>query len=105
MSSSDKGGSVTIDKIDDPLLAMKIAMDNRVAMKEKLPKELAEYPCAVEESAQLQFHQKRIEHNQALLEGLPTKLVHKRPPFQINLEPISENQIDLEQPELEISEP
>ena len=29
-SSLDKGGSVTIDKIDDPLQAIKIAMDNRV---------------------------------------------------------------------------
>ena len=48
-SSSDKGGSVTIDRIDDPLQAVKTAMENRVAMKEKLPKELAEYPCAVEE--------------------------------------------------------
>ena len=66
-----------IDKIDDPLQAVRNAMENRVAMKDKLPKELAQYPCAVEESAQLQFHQKLIEHNQALLEGLPTKLVHK----------------------------
>ena len=57
-SSLDKGGSVTIDKVDDPLLqAMKIAMENRVALKNELPKALAEYPCAVEESAQLQFHQ------------------------------------------------
>ena len=56
-SSSDKGGSVTIDKVDDPLQAMKIAMENRVALKNELPKALAEYPCAVEESAQLQFHQ------------------------------------------------
>ena len=79
MSSLDKGGSVTIDKLDDPLQAVKIAMDNRVAMKENLPKELAEYPCAVEESAQLQFHQKLIEHNQALLEELPPRLVHKLP--------------------------
>ena len=79
-------------------------MENRVAMKEKLPKELAEYPCAVEESAQLQFHQKLIEHNQALLEGLPTKLVHKRPPFRNNLEPICESPIELEHPEQELSE-
>ncbi|MCO5546848.1 hypothetical protein L7F22_000285 [Adiantum nelumboides] len=34
-SSSDKGGSVTIDRIDDPLQAVKIAMDNRVAMKDQ----------------------------------------------------------------------
>ena len=58
----------------------------------------------MEESAQLQFHQKLIEHNQALLEGLPTKLVHKRPPFEINLEPISENREEMELPELELRE-
>ena len=102
-SSSNKGGSVTIDKIDDPLKAIKIAMDNRVAMKEKLPKELAKYPCAIEEAAQLQFHQKVIEHNQALLEGPPPKLVHKRPPFRNELEPISESQVELEHPELELN--
>ncbi|MGJ2631344.1 hypothetical protein ACR8J5_22150, partial [Salmonella enterica subsp. enterica serovar Paratyphi A] len=100
-SSSDKGGSVTIDKVDDSLQAMKIAMDNRVALKNELPKALAEYPCAVEESAQLQFHQKLIEHNQTLLEGPPPRLVHRLPPFHINLEPIIEDPRTMEQPELE----
>ena len=74
-------------------------------MKEKLPKDLAEYPCDVEESAQLQFYQKLVEHNQALLEGPPPKLVHRLPPFRNDLEPISENQVDLEQPEPELSKP
>ena len=54
---------MTIDPIDDPLRAVKIAIENRVAMKESLPKNLAAYPCAIEELANLQFHQKLIEHN------------------------------------------
>ena len=37
-SSSDKGGSVTIDKIDDPLQAVKIAMDNRWQWKKSCPR-------------------------------------------------------------------
>ena len=61
--SPKKGGSVTIDPIDDPLRAIKIAMENRVVMKGSLPKKLATYPCAIEELANLQFHQKLIEHN------------------------------------------
>ena len=67
--SLDEGGSVTIDPIDDPLMAVKIAMENRVAMNESLPKNLATYPCAIKESNNLQFHQKLIEHNQRILEG------------------------------------
>ena len=103
-SSSDKGGSVAIDKVDDPLQAVKTAMENRVALKKELPKALAEYPCAVEESAQLQFHQKLIEHNQTLLEGPPPRLVHRLPPFHSNLEPIIEVPVTVEQPEPELRE-
>ena len=58
----------------------------------------------MEESAQLQFHQKLIEHNQALLDGVPPKLVHKRPSFLSSLEPISENREEMELPELELRE-
>lgn len=84
----DEGGSVTIDRIDDPLKAVKIAMDNRVAMKEKLTETIAEYPCAIEEATRLQFHKKLVEHNQELLEGPPPTLVYKLPPFKATLEPI-----------------
>ena len=83
---------MTIDKVDDPLMAVKVAMDNRVALKENLPKQLAEYPCAVEESTNLQFHRKLIEHNQALLEGPLPQFLHRLPPFKTRLEPIDENQ-------------
>ena len=76
-----------------------------MALKEKLPKELAEYPCAVEESAQLQFQRKLIEHNQALLEGPPPQLVQKLPSFHHTLEPIQEDQGIHEQPEFEIGKP
>ncbi|MDM1593481.1 hypothetical protein, partial [Escherichia coli] len=86
----DEGGSVTIDRIDDPLKAVKIAMDNRVAMKEKLPEPIAEYPCAIEEAARLQFHRKLVEHNQELLAGPPPTMVYKLPPFKATLEPIEE---------------
>ncbi|MCO5560559.1 hypothetical protein L7F22_014174 [Adiantum nelumboides] len=64
------------------------------------------FKCGVEESTELQFHQKLIEHNQAFLEGIPPRLVHKLPPFHNGLEPIiEENQIATEQPELELREP
>ena len=44
---------MTINPFDDPLRAVKIAMENRVAMKESLPKKLATYPWAIEESTNL----------------------------------------------------
>ena len=80
-----------IDLIDDPLRAVKIAMENRVAMKESLPKRLATYPCAIEESANLQFHQKLIEHNQTILEGPPPAMILQLPPFKSGLEPALES--------------
>ena len=76
---------------DDPLRAVKIAMENRVAMKECLPKRLATYPCAIEEFANLQFHQKLIEHNQTLLEGPPPAMIPQLPPFKTELEPVLES--------------
>ncbi|MCO5577322.1 hypothetical protein L7F22_031150 [Adiantum nelumboides] len=63
-------------------------MENRVALKEALPTKLARYPCAIEESANLQFHRKFGEHNQEILEGPPPSKVHRLPPFKANLEPI-----------------
>lgn len=87
-SSSDKGGLVTIDRVDDPLLAM----EGRIALKDKLPQKLAQYPCAMEEFANHQFHKKLIEHNQELLEGPRPKVIATLPPFKNSLEPINENQ-------------
>ena len=51
--SLKKGGSVTIDQIDDPLRVVKIAMENKVAMKESLLERLATHLCVIEESANL----------------------------------------------------
>ena len=61
--------------MDDPLMTVKIAMENREAMKESLQEKLATYPCAIEEAANLQFHRKSIEHNQAILEGPPPVMI------------------------------
>ena len=61
--SPKKGGSMKIDPIDNPLRAIKIAMEKRVAIKESFLEKLATYPCAIEETTNLQFHQKLIEHN------------------------------------------
>ncbi len=88
--TQDEGGSVTIDQVDDPLRAAKLAMEGRVALKEKLPTKLTEYPCAVEEAANLQFHRRLVEYNQELLEGPPPSMIHKLPPFMTKLEPIKE---------------
>ena len=76
--------------IDDPLRAAKIAMENRVTMKESLPEKLTTYPCAIEESGNLQFHQKLIEHNQTILEGPPPTMIPQIPPFRSKLEPVLE---------------
>ena len=46
-----------------------------------------------------------IKHNQALLEGPSPRLVQKLPPFHSNLEPILEDPVTMEQPELQLSEP
>ena len=83
---------MTIDQIDDPLRAVKIAMENRVAMKESLLERLATYQSPIEESANLQFYQKLIEHNQTILEGPPRAMIPQLPPFKSKLEPVLENQ-------------
>ena len=79
-----------IDPINDPLRAIKIAMENKLAMKERLPEKLATYPCAIEELANLQFHQKLIEHNKTILEVPPPAMIPQMPPFRSELEPVLE---------------
>ena len=82
---------MTIDLVDNPLRAIKIALENRMAMKESLPKKLATYTCAIEELANLQFHQKVIEHNQTILEGPPLAMIPQMPPFKLELELVLES--------------
>ena len=72
-------------------MAVKIAMENRVAMKERLREKLATYPCAVEEAANIQFYKKLIEHNQDILEGPFLAKIHHMHPFKSKLEPALEN--------------
>ena len=75
-----------VDLIDNPLMAIKIAMENRGARKESFPEKLGTYPCAIEEAANLQVHQKLIEQNQAILEGPPPTMIPQMPPFKSELE-------------------
>ena len=80
-----------MDQIDNPLRAVKIAMENRVALKECLPERITTYPCAIEKSANLQFHLKLIEHNQTILEGPPPAMIPQLPPFKTKLDPVLES--------------
>ena len=77
-SEKDSGGSVLVEKLNEPLDAALQAYESRITALTELPKKLQEYPNPREEKINLSVHQQLIRDTQTLLEGPPP--TYKRGP-------------------------
>lgn len=80
-SETDSGGSVLVEKVNEPLDAALKAVECRITPFTELPKKLQEYPNSRAEKIGLAVHQQLIRETQAMLEGPPP--AYKRQPASI----------------------
>ena len=70
-SETDSGGSVLVEKVNEPLEAALKAAGSRITPFTELPKKLQEYPNPRAEKVDLAVHQQLIRDTQTMLEGPP----------------------------------
>ena len=80
-SGTDSGGSVLVEKVNEPLEAAPKAYNNRITAFTELPKKLQEYPNPRAEKIGLAAHQQLIRETQNMLEGPPP--VYTRQPASV----------------------
>ena len=76
-SETDSGGSVLVEKVNEPLEAALKAVGSRITSFTELPKKLQEYPNPRAEKVGLAVHQQMIRDTQTMLEG-PSPAYRKR---------------------------
>ncbi len=85
-SKPSSGGSMIVDKVNEPLQAALDAHDSRITPLTVIPKKLQEYPNPREEKVRLAVHQQLIRDTQTMLEGLPQAIkrgpVSKKPDLE-----------------------
>ena len=85
-----EGGSVLVDKVNEPFDAIRKAYESRITAMTEIPKKLQEYPNPREEKIHLVVHQQKIRETQAMLEGMPQPVLRGPIPFQPSLGTIPE---------------
>ena len=80
-SKPSSGGSVIVDRVNEPLKAALDAYNSRITPQTEIPKKLQEYPNPRDEKERLAAHQQLIQDTQAQIEGPPRDL-HQRSIFQ-----------------------
>ena len=78
-SSLSSGGSVIVDKVNEPLRAALDAYNSQIPPLTEIPKKLQEYLNLREEKVRLAIHQNMIQDTQIMFEGPPS--IIKRGPI------------------------
>ena len=98
-SSSHKGGSVLIDKVNEPIEAALRAYGDRLAAQEGLPEKLKQYPNPREEKVRMMAGRHLIAETQTIMEGplpvLPKGPIKLTPKLETILEVTSQKEKEL----------